>query len=131
MTVISVLLAAFCLALGSGDLSAKCDPGRNSQPAWRPFGAWMGVNPGVFAYQLQANVENDAISYVETGSKTYAHIELRDTAAPPQADGGARIFIALSWSSGQGKLESTGVRVYLEDEEGDVVNFDRSWRLGT
>ena len=117
--------------MGSADgVAGKCDPGRGFNPAWRPFGAWMGVNPGVFAYQLQANVENDAIPYVEAGSKTYAHVELRNTAVPPQPDGGARIFIALSWSSVQGKLESTGVRVYLEDEEGDQVNFDRTWRLG-
>jgi hypothetical protein len=80
---------------------------------------------------LRANVENHAIPYVEPGTGTYAHVELRDTiGVPAQADGGARIFIALRWSATQGRVASTSLRVFIEDEEGDGVDIDRSWRLG-
>lgn len=91
----------------------------------------MGVNPGVQFEDIRANVENDAIPYVEAGTGTYAHLELRDTVGvPQQADGGARMFIALRWSSGMGRVASTTLRVFIEDEEGDGVDIDRSWRLG-
>lgn len=124
------LLTAVLTVSGAGVVAAKCDPGRAWNVAWRPFGAWMGAQTGVYFYELVATVDNDAIPFVD-GGNTHAHIELRNAwERPNQPDGGARIFIALSWSSAQGKLSSTGIRAMIEDEEGDQVLYNNVWRIG-
>jgi hypothetical protein len=82
----------------------------------------MGVNPGVKFYALQGNVENDAIPYVEPGGfNSEARLNLRN--------GPADMFVALNWSSGQGRLTSTGLHIYIEDEEGDDTIVNNQWPI--
>lgn len=126
------LLATLVIATSSVEPAlAACDPGRSSNTIFRRFGRYMGVNPGIEHKAIEATVDNTAIPFMEVG-RSYAWMELAQPRGEAQPDGDqvARISMGLSWSPGQGRLESTGVRVIIEDEEGDAVLYDRTHRIG-
>ena len=71
-------------------------------------------------------MDNDGIPFVEGTSTTEARLTLADPTHSPSADA----FIALQWTHGQTHPSLTGLRVYIENEEGTSVLLDSTGVIG-